>query len=305
MSIKEFFYLRKSDRQVILLFLSVAALALGGIFLLDHFGDNSEENEPPLADSTTVFHNNKEHGDSTNGKDGKRKALTYQVEERQVERFAFDPNTADSTQLLRLGLQPWQVRNIYKYRAAGGIYRKKEDFAKLYGLTVKEYRELEPYIRISPDYQPASTLIKEETHERDTLRFPRKLAEGETIDLNTADTTILRKVPGIGVYYAREITRYRRWLGGFANVNQLDEIEGFPKDAKKFFTIGTTPVTKLNLNKLSLDQLKRHPYLNYYQAKAIIDYRRQHGALKSLDDLRLLGDFPEEKRQQLAPYVEF
>jgi len=32
--------------------------------------------------------------------------------EQRKETFPFDPNTADSTQLLRLGLQPWQVRNI-------------------------------------------------------------------------------------------------------------------------------------------------------------------------------------------------
>ena len=73
----------------------------------------------------------------------------YRVDAEQAERFLFDPNTADSTQLLRLGLKPWQVRNIYKYRAHGGIYRTPEDFARLYGLTVKQYRELEPFFRLS------------------------------------------------------------------------------------------------------------------------------------------------------------
>ena len=43
------------------------------------------------------------------------------VEERRTELFAFDPNTADSTALLRLGLRPWQVRAIYRYRARGGV----------------------------------------------------------------------------------------------------------------------------------------------------------------------------------------
>ena len=65
------------------------------------------------------------------------------------ELFPFDPNTADSTTLLRLGLQPWQVRSIYKYRSRGGRFRVKEDFARLYGLTLEKYRQLEPYITIS------------------------------------------------------------------------------------------------------------------------------------------------------------
>ena len=70
---------------------------------------------------------------------------------RQIKLFAFDPNTADSTQLEQLGLQRWQIRNIYRYRKAGGIYRRPQDFASLYGLTAGQYKQLEPYIRISAD----------------------------------------------------------------------------------------------------------------------------------------------------------
>jgi DNA uptake protein ComE-like DNA-binding protein len=199
------------------------------------------------------------------------------------------------------------VRNIYKYRAAGGIYRKKEDFARLYGLTVKEYRELEPYIHISADYLPAATLVKEEAaaQPRDTLRYPVKLTEGETVDLSTCDTTQLRRVPGIGSYFARRIVQYRSQLGGFVSLSQLDEIEGFPQDAKAYLTIGSAPPHKLNLNKLSIDELKRHPYLNFYQARDIVDYRRRHGPLHSLQDLSLLRDFPPEVISRLQPYVEF
>ena len=120
-----------------------------------------------------------------------------EAENRQVERFAFDPNTADSTELLRLGLHYWQVRNIYKYRAAGGVYRRPADFARLYGLTRKQYRELEPYIHISSDYAPAAGLFAEERHERrdTTHRYPTKLKVGEQLDLNLSDTTALQRVP--------------------------------------------------------------------------------------------------------------
>ena len=226
---------------------------------------------------------------------------------KQPERFVFDPNTADSTQLLRLGLQSWQVMNIYKYRAAGGVYRKKEDFARLYGLTAKQYRELEPYIHISADYQPALTLVKEEkvSNQRDTLRYPVKIGEGENIDLNVADTSLYKKVPGIGSYYARRIADYAQRLGGFVSVDQLDEIENFPRDAKKYFAVSTSQVRQLNVNRLSLNELKRHPYINYYQAKAIVDYRRLQGPLHSLDDLRLLPDFSDDVIRRLEPYVCF
>jgi DNA uptake protein ComE-like DNA-binding protein len=292
MRFSDLFYLNRHDRRILLVLLTVAAVAFGLMF----FVGGDEE----LVTSS---------GTSSTSKTSPTKSSSYYYQQptRRLERFAFDPNTADSTQLLRLGLQPWQVRNIYKYRAAGGIYRKKEDFARLYGLTVKQYRELEPYIHISTDYLPASTLIKEERrterYERDTLRYPVKIAEGEHIDLNAADTSLYKKVPGVGSYYSRKIAEYGRRLGGFVSADQLDEIENFPSEAKKYFSVNASDVHQLNVNRLSLNELKRHPYINYYQAKAITDYRRLHGPLHSLDDLRLLPDFPVEAIKRLEPYV--
>ena len=294
--IREFFYLQKSDRKVILTLLVVIVAVFTMIFLTG--GD----------DTATTTQQKANHKSYT------PKSYNYSsYTPKKVERFVFDPNTADSTQLLRLGLQPWQVKNIYKYRAAGGIYRKPTDFAKLYGLTVKQYRELEPYIRISSDYLPASTLVKENGYSqnapkaKDSTNYQRpiKIKETEHIVLNTADTTSLITIPGIGPYYARKIVQYGNRLGGYVSVNQLDEIDDFPSEAKKYLVINNPTPKKLNLNKLSLNELKHHPYINFYMAKDITDYRRLHGALKSLNDLRLSKDFPAEVIKRLEPYVEF
>ena len=138
-----------------------------------------------------------------------------------------------------------------------------------------------------------------------SLRYPVKIKENEHVVLNTADTTQLRTVPGIGTYYAKEIVRYGQWLGGYVSVDQLDEIEGFPQESKKYFVIQGASPKKLNVNKLDLQQLRKHPYINYYQAKTILDYRRLHGKITSLDDLRLSKDFPPEAIRRLEPYVEF
>ena len=320
--IREFFYLQKSDRKVILTLLLVIVVALTVIFFAG--GESDGEDSKELKSGDHAYHSEKILTDSP--LDTPKKA----------ELFPFDPNTADSTQLLRLGLQSWQVRNIYKYRAAGGVYRQKTDFARLYGLTVKQYRELEPYIRISDDYLPASTLLKQERRtsqgsfsqnrgnwtrnqrdrSRDSVRqnhgpvplipqYSPKLRPGETVVLNTADTTALKTIPGIGPYYARKIVQYGQRLGGYVNVDQLDEIEDFPSEVKSFLVVCDAHPQKLNLNKLSLNELKRHPYINYFMARAITDYRRLHGPLHSLNDLRLSRDFPQEVIERLEPYVEF
>ena len=294
--------MNRNDRLVLIAAAIVGVLVLTGIYFL---GRGNEEGERTMDDGRWK----KEDGRS------KKEGVPYAATQvQQPETFYFDPNTADSTQLLRLGLQPWQIRNVYKYRERGGVYRKKEDFAHLYGLTVKDYRRLEPYIRISPDYLPASTLVKgrkdsayrkDSTYSNYKKDYPAKLRETEHLVLNTADTAQLQRVPGIGKYYAREIVRYGNWLGGYVSVDQLDEIDGFPQAAKKYFVVQQTQPKRLNVNKLSLQQLRRHPYLNYYQAKAITDYRRLHGRIEDIRQLRLSPDFTEHDFQRLTPYMEY
>ena len=299
--------MNRNDRKIGIAALVLMLLALVGFYFggMDDF-QTPAKNEGDKRNESTVRNERTER---------ERSVGYYAQKTQKVERFPFDPNTADSTQLLRLGLQPWQVRNIYKYRAKGGIYRQKKDFARLYGLTVKQYRELEPYIQISADYQPAASLFggnerkegteRNERNGTDSLRYPVKLKDDEHVVLNTADTSALMRVPGIGSFYAKEIVRHGRWLGGYVSIDQLDEIDGFPQEAKKYFVVQHAAPKKLNVNKLSLNELRRHPYINFYQAKAIVDYRRLHGDIKSLDDLRLSRDFPPEAIKRLEPYVEY
>lgn len=324
---KEFFYFPKSDRKAILVALTVAVAAVVGIWLVGKSNDATEGGEPVGEDDVNVE------------VAARQDAEGFSVEGREVRLAPFDPNLADSAQLLSLGLQPWQVKNILKYRAKGGVFRQPTDFARVYGLTVKQYRELEPYIRISPDFRPAADVYGNQSHSqsypsrggyaqrsgsssgytssargaddatpsytRDTLMYPVKLKAGEHLDLNRADTTTLKKVPGIGSYYARKVVAYRESLGGFCSINQLMEIEGFPQEATNFFVLQPSDVRKLNVNHLTLAQLRKHPYINFYMAKAIVDRVRLKGPLHSLDELSLLPDFTPEVISKLAPYVEF
>lgn len=298
MFLREFFYFTKSDRKVILFFLFIGVVA----FALFHFLGKGTPYGEEVAEDSLYMHNSP----ISSVKERRRYPYYRQGQEHVAEVFPFDPNTADSTQLLRLGLRPWQVRNIYKYRAAGGVYRKASDFARLYGLTQKQYRALEPYIRIGDDYRPASLLVEKAAPvQRDTLKYPVKMAATERLQLNLADTTDLRKVPGIGRYFAHEIVNYRTRLGGFYSTQQLLEIEGFPADALKYFEIGSGEIKKLNVNRLTLAQLRRHPYINFYQARAITDYRRLKGDVRKLDDLRLLKEFSDRDIARIGHYVTF
>jgi len=327
----ERFSLPRGERRVLLplLILLVAAFVLLLLFGGRQSAGNSADNDGPhlllLQDSLrqdSLWQNGSRHQNGS--RQYERTSREPLPEPAEVHPFPFDPNTADSVALRRLGLAEWQVRSLYHYRAAGGIFREKEDFARLYGLTVGQYRRLEPYIRIGDDYRPASTLFPERKQDRfehtgkrgnqDTLqvvadstgtRHRYKLMAGETIDLNVGDTAVYRRVPGIGSYYARRIADYGKRLGGYVSIAQLDEIDDFPSEAKAFFTVSEHPLQPLYVNRLSLNELKRHPYINYYQARCIVEYRRLYGPLHNLNELRLLPEFTEKDFIRLSPYVDY
>lgn len=310
MRLKDFFYLNRSDRRVLTFGIALLVIAVAAICF---FSGDETFSEAESNDSTRVATRGRKSYTGNSAYSGYNKKANgyYAVETRHASRFPFDPNTADSTALLSLGLQPWQVRNIYKYRAASGVYRQPEDFARLYGLTKKQFEELRPYIRISNDYRPSSEFYEPRQSHVNTpesiaaRHYPVKLKAGETIELNTADSAQLVRVPGIGPYYARQIENRRKWLGGYYSAEQLLEIDDFPKEALNYFHVNASLIKKININKLSLSELKRHPYLNYYQAKDIVDYRRLRGPLKDIRELKLLRDFTEKDFERLKHYVEY
>lgn len=298
-------------------------------------------------------------------REGAPQYYNYPEETGGGELFIFDPNTADSTQLLRLGLSPWQVRNIYKYRAKGGRYRQPSDFARLYGLTAKKYRELLPYIVINNTHESmAAELYGSTTHNRYRNRYPNqylngsfngghsvtadnnnishasdngnahapgsgasasrdidptifrnypvKLKVGETININVADTAALKRIPGIGSYFAKRIVYRRQQLGGLYSPEQLLEIENFPVSSLSFMTVGAHAtgclpqgVTPIRINSTDARTLSRHPYIKYLQAKQIEEYRSQRGNLRSVDDLYRIPSFTPQEIERLAPYLVF
>lgn len=137
--------------------------------------------------------------------------------------------------------------------------------------------------------------------------YPQKLPKGSVVDANTADTTLLRRIPGIGRQYAAKIIAYREALGGFVHPSQLDEIEGLPHGISAWFRVaaGEGSVRRININRADFKTLVHHPYLSYEQTKAIVNLRRVQGRLRSWEDLRGSGLFTDADFQRLRPYFVF
>ena len=231
---------------------------------------------------------------------------TYTADIQPPERFAFNPNTADSAILRRLGLPWWMARNIVRYREKGGKFRKAEDFRKIYGMTEEQYTALQPYLRIAPEdtvKEKAIQLYIPPKPTEDSIRKPFKYPEGTLVDLNKADTTELKKIPGIGSGISRMIVAYRKRLGGFYRIEQLAEIHLDYEQLRPWFSISTEDIRRINVNTAGIERLRNHPYLNFYQAKAIVEHRRKNGKLKTLKALALYEEFAPEDLERISHYV--
>jgi len=136
-----------------------------------------------------------------------------------------------------------------------------------------------------------------------------KFEAGTVVELNSADTTTLKKIPGIGSAFANRIVSFRVLLGGFYDVQQLAEVYGIDEERyialAPWFSVDESLIKKLPVNVLPQDTLSRHPYINYRQARAIVQLRTQKKLLSGWDNLALLDEFTEHDRSRLLPYLSF
>ena len=293
---RDWFTFSRQDRRAIILLSVMIAAALGILYI-----HRPKENEVIVKAET----------------DSIAKALTTTKKEPpivKIDRHPFDPNRADSMELLTVGLPPYVTRNIIRYRQAGGVFRRPEDLARIYGMSDTVYAGLKPYIDIPQEKEKpkrpstkatAQKAVQEERpKEHPYAEYMRaKLKPGQTVDINTADTTELMKIPGIGPVYAGMIVSYRQQLGGFHSTAQLCELDGLPEQLGDWVHIGTPRIEKLPINRLSVTRLRSHPYLTFYQAKAIVELRQREGDIKSIRQLLFLDEFTEADIERLKPYL--
>ena len=212
--------------------------------------------------------------------------------------FRFNPNTADSATFVMLGLRPRQAMAIIHYRNAGGRFRKKEDFKRIYTISEGDYGRLSPYIKLpqgkSFHVQPV----------RNFEHHVEKLANGETVDLNCGDTAQLKLVPGVGSVMAGRIVRYGKLLGGYVKAEQVAEVYGLDMSFVKWFSVKAVSIQKININTAGYAQIVRHPYFNKVQTKYILKLRQEWGRINSLKVLENDTVFTPMDINRIKPYVD-
>ncbi|MBO4984370.1 MAG: helix-hairpin-helix domain-containing protein [Bacteroides sp.] len=303
---------RREKRGILVLVTTILLVSLCGSFLAIQKKKRLGNEKAELAQATALEEYRKflatvqerekqreqEWKNRTNRSYSPRSALTP---------IPFNPNQADSVTLQQLGLPTWMVSNILRYREKGGRFRRVEDFKKIYGLSEEQYKQLQPYIHIAPEdtIRPRTNLFLTDIQSDSLTPKVEKYPAGTIVDLNVADTTELKKIPGIGSGIARMIVSYRQRLGGFYQLEQLKEINLDYKQLREWLVVRPEAIQRINLNRCSIKQLYRHPYFNFYQAKAIVELRKKQGDFKNLKSLTLLEEFTAEEIERIRHYVCF
>ena len=280
----------------------LVVLVVGTLMVVKRFQPPKEDETVWVNDSTkSQFADYQEKQDSIRKAQWRRQRDTIAI---RME--VFDPNTADSSTLVHLGFKPWQAKNMVKYRAAGGKYRKPEDLKKLYGMTDSMYQALTPYIYIAREEVDS---VAVDSLRKDSLPRWEEENKDTILNLRTADTVELKMIHGIGSYRARQIVRYREQLGGFVSVEQVLEAKGMENvDADSLlahFWIDTVKIEAMNVNSVGLQRLSRHPYLRFEQAQAIYELRRKKIRLDSIQQLQQIECISAETLEKIAPYLNF
>ncbi|WP_088653939.1 ComEA family DNA-binding protein [Geofilum rhodophaeum] len=131
--------------------------------------------------------------------------------------------------------------------------------------------------------------------------------EKRPLGINSADTTAWMMLRGIGPVFSRRIVAYRSLLGGFVALEQLYEVYGLSAEQVQsmlpFLVVDSTDLRQLNVNTASVQQLRKHPYIDYYLAKALWDERQLHGRIEDLGEVAVAGLIDSLKWEWLQHYL--
>lgn len=141
-------------------------------------------------------------------------------------------------------------------------------------------------------------------------KIQKKKHELILLDINEADSAQLVAIRGIGPVRARRISLYRERLGGFIKMAQLKEVYGLDSLVRLtlskhcFVKEGFEP-RRVDINAALPENLTRHPYFSWSQAKTIVLYRFQHGPFHSAEELKAIKGIAEEWVESVKPYLDF
>lgn len=222
------------------------------------------------------------------------KANNIKIEKFRKPSAKFDPNKYNVDDWMKLGLSKKQATVILNFSKRG--LHSNEDLKKIFVIS----DELFELIKDSTFYS-----IKKGNEKMDNI----VAGDSKTIliDINSATEEQLINLPGIGSFFAKQIIKKRNELGGFYQSQQLKEVWKMDQEKldiiEPFLKFDKSNLLKLELNKVNIDDLKKHPYIIWNIANSIIKIRDQKGTFKNIEEIKESVLINEEMFEKLKPYL--
>ena len=304
---KDFFYLNRGEQRAMLILFALIIVVYGMLIFSKLQSDRQSVDTVAFAKEVKVFERQVDSAGfyktkQFSSRNEKKYQPGYVVNEkaRPLIPFFFDPNSLTDKGWQRMGLPDKLIRTILNYTSKGGHFYQKEDLQKIYGLTTSQYATLEPFISIPPKPKSVYGLSAYKN-----LRYEKPPIQ--PVELNSVDSAGLDALRGIGPVFAMRILRFRDLLGGYATKEQLLDVYGLDSTLYQtilpYVKVDPDKIKHIDINQCPLPALRKHPYIGYYLAKAIADYRVKHMKFRSVDEVRLIPGMTDGKFKQLSPYL--
>ncbi len=238
------------------------------------------------------------------------KSGTNQTKANSIEYnpSTFDPNTASIEVLQQQGIPLWLAKRIINYRTKGGKFRTKADLQRIYDFPDSLFQKVVSYIQLPDSAEKNYTKYPQKEYYKRYPTHTNKQVCATGFNINKAGLAELDQLPGIGEARAKWILDYRDRLGGFTDLRQLEDMVGLDSlslaSLKQYAQIFPDDLPrKLNINLIDLEELAKHPYLTRRKAKAIINFRTQHGAYQDIDELTSVRVLTDKELEKIRPYL--
>lgn len=231
-----------------------------------------------------------------------KKSLTEKKESKKTsytkKYFApscrFNPNEYLLKDWMALGLSMKQSQSVINF-IQRGIHSNK-DLEKIYVMPAEVFSLIK-----DSTFYPQKEKTENKKYEVDTL------FKVELLDINLASKEDLIQLKGIGEFYAKQIIKYREELGGFIFIEQLLEVWKMRLETYQMvtphITLNIHNIEKININTCTIDVLKKHPYLDYYQANSLIKMRMQREKFSEIIEILDSKLINEEEFERISPYL--
>ena len=165
-----------------------------------------------------------------------------------------------------------------------------------------------PRRQVTKSYKETRNNINKKVQQPKANSISSKALVQKPVKLNSADTTELKSLPGIGSFFAKNIVDYRNKLGGFIEKDQLLEVYAFDStrmsNIENLIIIDSIELRKVDVNNDDFKTILRHPYIEYEDVKKIVNYRESKGMIKNWEQyLKVVGRNDIDER--LERYLSF